>query len=103
MDQQQMLRALAALWDRHQPEIAERVAVLERACASLRAGKLSEEERISAASAAHKLAGVLGTFGRTRGTELSRSMESWLSSEAEASQHLSDLCSAVSELREIIR
>jgi HPt (histidine-containing phosphotransfer) domain-containing protein len=36
---------------------------------------LSTEQRAAANSAAHKLAGVLGTFGLTRGTVLAREAE----------------------------
>jgi HPt (histidine-containing phosphotransfer) domain-containing protein len=53
----------------------ERVAVIEAANRVLRSGELSDEQRAAAASAAHKLAGVLGTFGLTAGTNLAREAE----------------------------
>jgi HPt (histidine-containing phosphotransfer) domain-containing protein len=102
MDQKQIQRALAELWERHLPEIAERVSLLERTCKSLRGGVLSEKERESALQAAHKLAGVLGTFGRARGTELARSVESWLATRATALRNLDQMDSFVSELAEIV-
>src|SRR5512146_2520827 len=80
MDREQIQKRMAELWARHLPEIAERVGVLERACSALEAGKLSGEERKAASAAAHKLAGALGTFGRTRGTELAREAEGMLDS-----------------------
>jgi HPt (histidine-containing phosphotransfer) domain-containing protein len=67
--------ALDVLWAKFLPENEERVATLEAASAGCAHGSLSEDQREAAASAAHKLAGVLGTFGLTRGTELARELE----------------------------
>ncbi|MGB6687539.1 MAG: Hpt domain-containing protein [Terracidiphilus sp.] len=77
MDEQQpsLASALDALWAKFLPEMEERVARLETTAAALLQSSLSEEEREAAHSAAHKLAGVLGTFGLTRGTELARELE----------------------------
>ena len=100
MDREQVQNKLADLWKRHLPEIAERVGVLERACEALGAGGLSEEEREAAIGAAHKLAGVLGTFGRTRGTELAREVEGML--EGCAREQMGELRHRVEELRRII-
>ena len=66
---------MEGLWARFQPEICSRVAILEAAAASATTQTLGKTEREAAAAAAHKLAGVLGTFGLTRGTELARQME----------------------------
>ncbi len=63
------------LWARFLPEIRSRIVTLEAAAASTMVQTLGATERAAAASAAHKLAGVLGTFGLTRGTELARQME----------------------------
>jgi len=67
--------ALDALWARFLPEMESRVATLESAAEAFQADRLSEEEQKAAHSAAHKLAGVLGTFGLTRGTVLARELE----------------------------
>jgi HPt (histidine-containing phosphotransfer) domain-containing protein len=67
--------ALERLWIRFLPEIKARVEILESAAHALAAGKLSPTQRESAASAAHKLAGTLGTFSLARGTELARELE----------------------------
>jgi len=67
--------ALDALWTRFLPEIESRIAVLEAAAEASRASGLSAQRQAEAQSAAHKLAGVLGTFGLTRGTELAREVE----------------------------
>lgn len=70
-----LAEALDGLWRRFLPEIAARVAVLESAVAALAEGDLKEEQREVAHAAAHKLAGVLGTFGLARGTSLARDLE----------------------------
>ena len=84
---------------RHLPEIAERVGVLERACSALATGELSGEERKAAIAGAHKLAGALGTFGRTRGTELAREVESLMDGGSDDFVQIKRL---VNELRRII-
>jgi HPt (histidine-containing phosphotransfer) domain-containing protein len=63
------------LWERFLPDIRERVAVLEAAAKAVDERKLSAKQREAAQAAAHKLAGVLGTFGLTRGTVLARELE----------------------------
>ncbi len=67
--------ALDRLWVEFLPEMESRVATLEAASAALAVGKFSTAERGKANDAAHKLAGVLGTFGLTRGTILAREAE----------------------------
>ena len=73
--QPQMAEALKMLWQKFLPQMQERVAVLEQANRALQAGTLSNEQRIAAGAAAHKLAGVLGTFGLAEGTNLAREAE----------------------------
>ena len=67
--------ALDRLWQQFLPQIEERVAALEAAAHALAGRKLTDEQRDAANSAAHKLAGVLGTFGLTKGTILAREAE----------------------------
>lgn len=67
--------ALERMWTQYLPQMQERVAVLERAADAFAKGSLSAEEKQAAAAAAHKLAGVLGSFGLTRGTDLARELE----------------------------
>lgn len=67
--------ALDRLWQQFLPQMEERVAVMESANRALAAGKLSEDQRAAANAAAHKLAGILGTFGLTKGTVLAREAE----------------------------
>ena len=67
--------AIDRLWSRFLPEIRERVGILENAAKDAAAGRLDNAACMAANSAAHKLAGVLGTFGLTRGTVLARELE----------------------------
>jgi diguanylate cyclase (GGDEF)-like protein len=67
--------ALAAIWKDHEQAVRDRVSVLETAVAALTRGTLNEELRASAQREAHKLAGVLGTFGFPRGSERARDVE----------------------------
>src|SRR5579864_1759313 len=73
--QPQLNDALDRLWKQFLPQIEERVAVLESASTALTAGELADHQRDAAQAAAHKLAGVLGTFGLTKGTILAREAE----------------------------
>jgi HPt (histidine-containing phosphotransfer) domain-containing protein len=97
--QPNLAAALDRLWARFLPEIRERVAVVDAAVQALAAGSLGAEQKDAAASAAHKLAGVLGTFSLARGTELARELELQFSgTPASASQ----LAAIASELRAVI-
>jgi HPt (histidine-containing phosphotransfer) domain-containing protein len=73
--QPQMAEALKMLWQKFLPQMQERVAVLQDASRALQAGALSDEQRTAAGAAAHKLAGVLGTFGLAAGTTFAREAE----------------------------
>ena len=73
--QAQIAEALDRLWKQYLPMMEERVAVLERTARTLAERELKDDERAAANTAAHKLAGVLGTFGLTKGTVLAREAE----------------------------
>lgn len=77
-----LAEAIDSLWVRFLPENRERVATLEEAAAAVTAKKLTASRREAAKSAAHKLAGVLGTFNLTRGTVLARELETVYSQES---------------------
>ena len=70
-----MREMLAGIWERHRPEMEERLSVLERTSQALAERQLTTQERDEAVYAAHKLAGALGTFGRTEGSDIARSLE----------------------------
>lgn len=63
------------LWVKFLPLTEERVVVLESAAAAFSANQLVQDQQNAASSAAHKLAGVLGTFGLSEGTVLARELE----------------------------
>lgn len=94
-----LVEIMNRLWDRHLPEIEQRVAILESAASAHADGRLTTELCEHAHAASHKLAGVLGTFSLARGTELARELELQFSgTPASASQ----LASIASELRAVI-
>ncbi len=96
-----MAEALARLWTRFLPEIDNRLALIEAAVRALAASELTVADRESAHQAAHKLAGVLGTFGLHRGTELARKIEHSFAEES-PSANLAELSLWVAELRATI-
>lgn len=81
--QPELNAALDRMWKQFLPQIEERVALLEAASRALSDGKLTDELRDAAQAAAHKLAGVLGTFGLTKGTILAREAEMQFSGDAD--------------------
>ncbi len=73
--QSRTTRLIAELWRKNQPQILERIDVLESAAAAADSGTLSDVQRMEAESLAHKLAGSLGMFGFPAGTTLARALE----------------------------
>lgn len=101
--QQAMTQALEKLWNRFRPEMVERVSLLESANRALSANKLSKDQQGQANSAAHKLAGVLGTFGLTKGTVLAREAELIYAGDAETDpDSLPRLNEITTELKAIV-
>lgn len=90
---------LAALWERHRDTNLERVQLIEAAALELLDGDLFEARRNAASTAAHKLAGALGTFGFDDGTRLARAAEALL---AQPSPDARELSECVVGLLEII-
>ena len=101
--QADLAQAIGRLWARHFPEIMARVAILEAAAETFAAGALDLHQREDAASAAHKLAGVLGSFGLARGTSLARELEILYSLEnGPAPESASRLAPIAAELRVLV-
>ena len=73
---------LATLWSRSRETIGERLDVLRTTLRVLRANPADKNARRAGADAAHKLAGILGTFGLPEGTNLARQVEVMLESAA---------------------
>jgi HPt (histidine-containing phosphotransfer) domain-containing protein len=65
-----------SLWAKFLPLLEQRVATLEAAATAVASGILTQDLQAQASAEAHKLAGVLGTFGLHAGTELAREAES---------------------------
>ncbi|HEY2860706.1 MAG TPA: Hpt domain-containing protein [Terracidiphilus sp.] len=96
--------ALNQLWMKFLPQMEERLSALDTANRALSAGSLSDEERLEAVGAAHKLAGVLGTFGLAEGTQLAREAELAYSGDLAAlSDNLGRLQAIARELSQMIR
>jgi HPt (histidine-containing phosphotransfer) domain-containing protein len=101
--QPSLTEALDRLWIQFLPQIEERVSAMEAANTALVAGKLHNDQRAAANAAAHKLAGVLGTFGLTKGTILSREAEILYSGDVESEPAVaSRLIEIAGELRILI-
>jgi len=94
-------RELDRMWLKFRPQMDERLTTLEAAATALAANALSPNQSADAAAAAHKLAGVLGTFGLARGTDLARQLERLFSAALAptSAQHLKSL---TAELRALI-
>ena len=76
-----MTEALSGLWRKFLPDIELRVGLVEAAAKALESNSLSREQREEAHDAAHKLAGILGTFSLPHGTDLARNAECLLAEE----------------------
>jgi HPt (histidine-containing phosphotransfer) domain-containing protein len=75
-NQEQKLQSMiSALWERSRHTVVERAAMLRTAGELLIDNRLDAATQLSAVDSAHKLAGVLGTFGLPRGTDLAREAE----------------------------
>ena len=95
--------ALDRMWLAHLPELQERVNILQASAQALAAGPLPANQQQAAESAAHKLVGVLGTFGLTRGTVLARELEIVYSHQDHPESDLTErLAVLTAELRTIV-
>ena len=95
--------ALDRMWLAHLPELQERVNILQASAQALAAGPLPANQQQAAESAAHKLAGVLGTFGLTTGTVLARELEMIYSRQNEPDADTAErLATIAAELRSLI-
>ena len=73
--EQKLQSMISALWDRSRHTVVERAALLRTAGDLLAHHRLDQATQMNAVDSAHKLAGVLGTFGLPRGTDLAREAE----------------------------
>jgi HPt (histidine-containing phosphotransfer) domain-containing protein len=70
--------AVFALWGRFQETMFARLSLIEQAGNAALKSCLNDEQRAEALSAAHKLAGSLGTFGIGEGSKLASELEKML-------------------------
>jgi HPt (histidine-containing phosphotransfer) domain-containing protein len=96
-----LVAALERLWVRFQPEIRERVSIVESAAQTLAAGSLPRDQQEAAHAAAHKLSGTLGVFNLPRGTDISRELELAFAAAPDPAS-ASRLASLAAELRTLI-
>ncbi len=82
-----MQGAISALWQRNQPQMLARLALLDRAAA----GTLTPALRAEAIAIAHNLSGSLGMFGFHEGTRLARELELHLESPQPYAEVLAEL------------
>jgi HPt (histidine-containing phosphotransfer) domain-containing protein len=99
--QTDLTSALDRMWLQFRPQMEERLTILEAAASALVSNTLSPNQRAAAASAAHKLAGVLGTFGLARGTNVARQLEQFYSASLNSSS-ARQIDSLTAELRSLI-
>ncbi len=98
-----MQEMLATLWQQHQSTIVERLDLIARSHRDLLEGNLDPAAWEEAKSAAHKLAGVLGTFGRAEGSNLARKIENWPTGDDGLPQDPQNLAVSIEALREQIQ
>jgi HPt (histidine-containing phosphotransfer) domain-containing protein len=102
-EQTALSEALDRMWVKFLPQIEERVVFLESAAAAFSANQLSIEQQEAAKAAAHKLAGVLGTFSLAEGTVLARELEVMYSREGGPDPALNGRSTEITaELRTIV-
>ena len=97
VDESPLAEAMNRLWVKYLPQMEERVATLQYAAERLARGTLTEDEQQQAGADAHKLAGVLGTFGLREGTELAREAEGLYGGAIEADSAMAVRLSLIAE------
>jgi HPt (histidine-containing phosphotransfer) domain-containing protein len=91
---------IAELWQKHLPNLRERLALIDRTAVEASSGTLAETSRAEALSIAHKLAGNLGMFGYPIGSEVASQIEHIL--KAPTSENLTRLATLATQLRQAL-
>jgi diguanylate cyclase (GGDEF)-like protein len=92
-------QAVADLWQQYADLMQQRMELLQQAAIAAQSSRvLIPDLHQAAAQAAHKLAGVLGMFGKDEGTALARSIEQLLSEETTNLQSLPSLVHQLTNL-----
>lgn len=96
---QQATEATTAVWQRVKNKLDSRIAAIERATNAIEQNDLDEELQQQAITAAHKLAGSLGTFDLDEGSRLAREIQQILQQplplNQKQQQHLCELLMAM--------
>jgi HPt (histidine-containing phosphotransfer) domain-containing protein len=74
----ELAQRILKLWERYKPLCLERLSVIEEARTAASSTALNDEVRGKAESAAHKLAGVLGSIGLPEGSKIASEIEALL-------------------------
>jgi HPt (histidine-containing phosphotransfer) domain-containing protein len=99
----EMEELLQSLWTKNYGLLQERLKLIRDAHDRMAVGSLDNQTRCNAESAAHKLAGILGTFGLPHGSALASKIETSLAAEAPAGLDFApQLQSWLTELESII-
>lgn len=94
---------LSELWKVSRPAILERMSTLRAAHASLAANIADAQARREGREVAHKLAGVLGTFGLAQGSIIASSIEGSLMADTPLTPaDISVLATQIAELDAVI-
>jgi CheY-like chemotaxis protein len=98
----QITAHLAGAWTRHAETQTHRITVQERSIVKLLASTLDEDDQRLAAAEAHKLAGILGSFGLEEGSQLAAELEQAWSADDPWSLDAAALARSVSRLRRVV-
>jgi HPt (histidine-containing phosphotransfer) domain-containing protein len=94
---------LLQLWITSKATVSERIDTIRFAQKRMDQGNLDDPTRKQAADAAHKLAGILGTFGIPAGSELARQIEVAMEAEdSPESMSAEDLAAILTQLTDLI-
>ncbi|WP_310425273.1 response regulator [Chamaesiphon sp. VAR_48_metabat_135_sub] len=97
------LHFLTDIWNRHYAQILDRVASIDLVINALEDRSLTTEIRHQAWQSAHTLAGTLGTFGLSLGSQIAKQIESLLDANSELTPaQIPELKSGVKLLRQEI-
>ena len=92
---------LTTIWNRHYPQMLDRVASIDRVITAAEDRSLTTEIRHQACHCAHNLAGSLGTFGLPLGSKVAKQLELLLAEHTDlTTEHLHQLQVGVDQLRQ---
>ena len=93
---------LQQLWITSQATIAQRLETLQNAQIHMEQNSLDARMRKQAADAAHKLAGILGTFGLPQGSTLALQVETAMEHDATVTLDTKELAAILDELSRLV-